>query len=495
MTYTIHKADGTAVNIPDNIIDTAYYNPTGGSAGTGLGIQLLGQNSVSYGAAVAQNFLQMQENYSNSSFPSDATALQGQLWFNKASGTTGSMYVRTSGATSGGIANWRQLVNTDASGNVVVSGTVTATQFIGPVSGVSGGAANQIVVQTGASATGFIPAPSVGGTFLEWNGSAFIWTTTPATGTVTSVAVSSPTAAITVSGSPITSSGTITLTANNFTSSAPGVVPTSPGGTTNFLRADGTWAVPPGTAPGGTVTSVGVSSSGANSSSITISGSPVTSSGNITITPNTFTSGAPGVVPASGGSSANFLRADGVWTAPPVNGTVTSVGLTSSGGSAGAITVSGSPITSSGAITIIPNQFTSGAPGVVPASGGGTTNYLRADGTWSPSSGVQLSDFTGTNQSLGVSSGYQKFPGGLIMQWAQITTTPNQNVFVPYPITFPTTSYIPTWTVLDTTGENFPDQIVASIAGFTTSGCTVKIGVNGGDGGRTFTLSINVLGL
>ena len=32
-------------------------------------------------------------------------------------------------------------------------------------------------------------------------------------------------------------------------------------------------------------------------------------------------------------------------------------------------------------------QFTPSTEGVVPASGGGTTNYLRADGTWSAPSG------------------------------------------------------------------------------------------------------------
>ncbi len=31
-----------------------------------------------------------------------------------------------------------------------------------------------------------------------------------------------------------------------FTSSSSGVVPSSGGGTTNFLRADGTWSTPPG---------------------------------------------------------------------------------------------------------------------------------------------------------------------------------------------------------------------------------------------------------
>jgi hypothetical protein len=43
---------------------------------------------------------------------------------------------------------------------------------------------------------------------------------------------------------------------NVFTTSTKGLAPTSPGGTTSFLRADGTWAVPPGAGGGGTVTAV-----------------------------------------------------------------------------------------------------------------------------------------------------------------------------------------------------------------------------------------------
>jgi hypothetical protein len=43
------------------------------------------------------------------------------------------------------------------------------------------------------------------------------------------------------------------------------------------------------------------------------------------------------------------------------------------------------------------NQFTSSLQGVVPASGGGTTNYLRADGTWAPAvSGGGLSRVVAT---------------------------------------------------------------------------------------------------
>jgi len=40
---------------------------------------------------------------------------------------------------------------------------------------VAGGVANQLHYQTGASTTGFITAPSVASTYLQWTGSAFAW--------------------------------------------------------------------------------------------------------------------------------------------------------------------------------------------------------------------------------------------------------------------------------------------------------------------------------
>ncbi len=132
--------------------------------------------------------------------------------------------------------------------------------------------------------------------------------TSGGSGTVTSVGVSSANAALSVSGSPITTSGTITLTANTFNSSSPGVVPSSGGGTSNFLRADGTWAAPSGGS--GTVTSVGVSSA---NTALSISGSPITTSGTITITANTFSSFTSGIVPASSGVMGHVLKADGTW--------------------------------------------------------------------------------------------------------------------------------------------------------------------------------------
>ena len=64
---------------------------------------------------------------------------------------------------------------------------------------------------------------------------------------------------------------------DNFTTTLKGLAPASGGGTTNFLRADGTWAAPSGI---GTVTSVNL----ANSTGLTASGGPITGSGSLTYT-------------------------------------------------------------------------------------------------------------------------------------------------------------------------------------------------------------------
>lgn len=64
---------------------------------------------------------------------------------------------------------------------------------------------------------------------------------------------------------------------NTFTTSLKGLAPASGGGTTNYLRADGTWAAPAG---GGTVTSVGMTVP----TGLSVSGSPVTGSGTLAVT-------------------------------------------------------------------------------------------------------------------------------------------------------------------------------------------------------------------
>lgn len=87
-----------------------------------------------------------------------------------------------------------------------------------------------------------------------------------------------------------------------------------------------------------------------------------------------FTSTLPGWVPSSGGGTSNYLRADGTWAAPSGGGG----GCTTNCTFGGTTTISG---------TLVAPNFTSGAQGLTPLSGGGTINFLRADGTWAVPAG------------------------------------------------------------------------------------------------------------
>jgi hypothetical protein len=177
MSYTIYHADGTSVTVPDNAIDNLFYNATPAGSSLGIGTQLIGRNTINYGAAVAQNFLQMTENFASeyASRPIDTKALQGQLWFDKTSTTSGTLCVRTSSATSGGDSNWKKVVTADyTTGDVTLTGAITATQFNGPVTlsvNIAGGLIGYIPYQSAANTTALLsPGPS--GYVLTSNGAA-----------------------------------------------------------------------------------------------------------------------------------------------------------------------------------------------------------------------------------------------------------------------------------------------------------------------------------
>jgi hypothetical protein len=105
----------------------------------------------------------------------------------------------------------------------------------------------------------------------------------------------------------------------------------------------------------------------------------------ITVSAPLFGTSAQGDVPASGGGTANYLRADGTWAVPPGTGLTTAITTVNTMAGPAITIAAGSGISVSNAsntVTVAGSLFSSTLQGEVAASGGGTTNYLRADGTW-----------------------------------------------------------------------------------------------------------------
>ena len=472
--------------------------------------------------------------------PQGIQGVQGEVGPEGPQGIQGDTGATGTGVAPGGSAN-QVLAKVDAtdfntqwvdagggSGTVTSVGVTSSDLTVGgsPVttSGTITLALNTVPVAKGGTGSTTAPAALTAlGAYPATNPSGF----TANTGTVTSVEVGSVNGALSISGTPITSAGIISITANTFTTVQPGVVPGSGGGTTNFLRADGTWAATPATplTPGGADTNVqfnnaGVLAGGPNftfnfiTNGLTLG----TGSGGVTLIPtgigtlslkssplaanlyestfigmdcaisrtsgdnNTYlgcgsganaitgngstgfgaytlnqttgagntavgasamrqaatttdstaigkgagrslgavsgavvigsddaanllsnelvltvgteaspvrrlrinTSGAFGIGGTAYGTSGQVLTSAGTggpptWTTVGGSGTVTSVAATSANS---AISVSGSPVTTSGTLALTSNAFTSSTPGHVPASGGGTTTFLRADGTF-----------------------------------------------------------------------------------------------------------------
>ena len=167
----------------------------------------------------------------------------------------------------------------------------------------------------------------------------------------------------------------VTAMLNPFTSSLQGLAPLSGGGTSNFLRADGTWAVPAGTGGSGTVTGV------------------FGTSGQVTVTPSSpnpivsLVAKGAGAGAYGGSGIAGFsLDAFGAVTAVTPATYLTSTGTTP--GTYNSLTVASSGLVTAASIT---SWMTSGAMmksgglGALPVPGVAGTDYSA--GTASLASG------------------------------------------------------------------------------------------------------------
>jgi hypothetical protein len=234
------------------------------------------------------------------------------------------------------------------------------------------------------------------------------WVTTGGGGTVTSVAVSTSgiySGSITVGSSPITSSGTITLTPNIFGTSSPGVVPQSGGGTSNFLRADGTWA-----SPGGGVTSFSSGTTGftpntATTGAIVLSGTLNVANGGTGVT-TAPTNGQLLIGNGAGYTVAGLTAGTAISITPAAGSiTVTNTGVTSLAGTAGNITASAA----TGAVTV--NLAT-----VTDAGTGSFVKFTRdLFGRVSGTTAVTTSDITALVDSTFVDVTGDTMTGSLVM--------------------------------------------------------------------------------
>jgi hypothetical protein len=238
---------------------------------------------------------------------------------------------------------------------------------------------------------------------------------------------------------------------NVFTPTVKGLAPLSGGGTANFLRSDGTWAIPSGTGGAGTVTSVSVTTAnGVSGTVVNASSTPAITLTLGAITPTSIA--ATGAVTGSNLSGTNTgdqttvsgnagtatrlatarsiaMTGDVSWTVATFDGS----GNVTAAGTIGAnavtfgkfvaatqaafigATVAGNfgELTPTQATAQL-NVFSSTLKGLAPLSGGGTANFLRADGTWAaPPSGA------GTVTSASVTSA-----NGFAGTVATATTTP-----------------------------------------------------------------------
>ena len=132
-------------------------------------------------------------------------------------------------------------------GTSFVWSTVAVATTATTATNLAGGAANRIHYQTATDTSGFVVAPTVSGTYLQWNGTAFVFSTVSGAsgGTVTSVNGTGTVSGITLTGT-VTTTGSLTL-GGTLSLVSPGAIGGTTASTGRFTTIQST--VTTGTSP------------------------------------------------------------------------------------------------------------------------------------------------------------------------------------------------------------------------------------------------------
>ena len=336
-------------------------------------------------------------------------------------------------ATNGANTYWAAASSATGSGTVTSvtgSGGATGLTLTGTIT-TSGALTLGGILAISAGGTGAVTASSAinalvpsqtgqAGRFLTTDGSAVAWAQVANSGTVTSVNMTGGTTGLNFSGVPITTAGTAVLNGVlNIASGGTGgttravslnnLLPAQAGQTGLFLMTDGinaVWAAGSGGGGGG-VSSVAMTS---NLSGVTVGGSPITSSGTLTLNGTLgLASGGTGqtnaaaaanaLLPSQTGQSGKFLQTNGngvlSWAAAggSGSGTVTSVSIVPANGFAGSI----ANATTTPAITL-----STSIVGLIKGNGTALQAALAGTDYLGPTTGAAIQASNGTGGLIGI---------------------------------------------------------------------------------------------